>query len=208
MPAFIDLTGQRFGKWLVLSRNDEDDKHGNVRWSCLCDCGKLVTVIGCSLRNGRSASCGCDFQEKMSLLGKRRRLLKPGERVLKALYKNYTNRSKINNREFTLSLDKFKELINSNCYYCGREPSQIISGKRRIERKGGSVNKEYGDLIYNGIDRVDNTEGYTEFNSVPCCKQCNTKKSNIDITWILKILNHPSMHKYTIEILRSLEQND
>lgn len=37
-----DLSGQRFGKILVLNRNFEEQKHRNRKdafWNCLCDCG-------------------------------------------------------------------------------------------------------------------------------------------------------------------------
>lgn len=54
---FIDLTGRRFGKLVVLSR--ADDKKGQVMWNCLCDCGNERIVNGGNLRNGRTISCGC-----------------------------------------------------------------------------------------------------------------------------------------------------
>lgn len=53
----IDLTGQRFARWLVKSR-DETTSRPTV-WFCVCDCGTEKRVIGRSLRNGRSKSCGC-----------------------------------------------------------------------------------------------------------------------------------------------------
>ena len=55
---FIDLTGARFGRWLVESRA-ENDKDGNARWNCVCDCGTRRVVSAHSLRRGRSQSCGC-----------------------------------------------------------------------------------------------------------------------------------------------------
>lgn len=52
----IDLTGQRFGKWTVLSKAPS---RGGVRWQCRCDCGTEAVVYSMGLRNGRSQSCGC-----------------------------------------------------------------------------------------------------------------------------------------------------
>lgn len=49
----IDLTGQRFGKLTVL------DYAGDLKWNCVCDCGKTTTVKGKYLRNGDTKSCGC-----------------------------------------------------------------------------------------------------------------------------------------------------
>ncbi len=58
MSKLIDLTGQRFGRLVVIERA-ENDKSGNVRWVCRCDCGKTITTNGWSLRNGATKSCGC-----------------------------------------------------------------------------------------------------------------------------------------------------
>ena len=58
MPAFIDLTGQRFGQLTVLSR-EPSGKQG-AAWLCKCDCGcGKKTVCGKSLRSGGTKGCGC-----------------------------------------------------------------------------------------------------------------------------------------------------
>lgn len=53
----IDITGLRFGRLVALGpiRND----NGQLRWFCRCDCGKMTTPSGASLRNGETKSCGC-----------------------------------------------------------------------------------------------------------------------------------------------------
>lgn len=62
MPKFMDLTGQRFGRWIVKERAP-DDKNRVTRWHCRCDCGNENTVYGNALKNGRSSSCGCRLVE-------------------------------------------------------------------------------------------------------------------------------------------------
>jgi hypothetical protein len=57
-----DLTGQKFGRWLVLSRNGY--KQALAAWLCRCDCGNTSTVESVSLTHGRSKSCGCLNDEK------------------------------------------------------------------------------------------------------------------------------------------------
>ena len=57
MPKKIDLTGQRFGRLVVIRECGR--KNGNVAWLCKCDCGNELVVSGDSLRGGRSQSCGC-----------------------------------------------------------------------------------------------------------------------------------------------------
>lgn len=55
MPAFCDLTGQKFGQLIVLQR--AGDRGGRATWRCRCDCGKEVVVLGCNLRSGNTKSC-------------------------------------------------------------------------------------------------------------------------------------------------------
>ena len=59
---FIDLTGQRFGRLVVLERA-ENDKRGNAKWLCQCDCGNKKIIMGQSLRAGKTRSCGCLLSE-------------------------------------------------------------------------------------------------------------------------------------------------
>lgn len=58
MGKLIDLTGQRFGRLVVLERV-ENKGCGAPRWLCRCDCKKKVVVNGSNLRSGRTKSCGC-----------------------------------------------------------------------------------------------------------------------------------------------------
>lgn len=62
-PAnFIDMTGQRFGRLLVLEKAESHVKPSGGKmamWKCKCDCGNIVTVLGASLRRGDTTSCGC-----------------------------------------------------------------------------------------------------------------------------------------------------
>jgi len=53
----IDLTGQKFGRWLVLHYSHTKDNR--VYWLCRCICGIEKNVLSNRLRNGASTSCGC-----------------------------------------------------------------------------------------------------------------------------------------------------
>lgn len=55
---FIDLTGQKFGRLTVIEQV-KNDRRGNARWRCSCDCGGETTTRGSSLRSGHTQSCGC-----------------------------------------------------------------------------------------------------------------------------------------------------
>ena len=75
---------------------------------------------------------------------------------------------------------KFKELIESSCYYCKEVGSMSTYGYHK------GLNYKY-----NGVDRVNNEKGYVDDNVVACCKICNNSKStltNEDFkNWIIKI---------------------
>ncbi len=57
MPGPYDLTGQRFGRWLVLHRVPGYTASGKIRWMCRCNCGRKVPVLAFSLRSGDSTQC-------------------------------------------------------------------------------------------------------------------------------------------------------
>jgi hypothetical protein len=56
-----DMTGQRFGKLIVLKQNNK--KGGDYYWDCLCDCGNKHNVSGSHLRTRNIKSCGCLLSE-------------------------------------------------------------------------------------------------------------------------------------------------
>ena len=58
-PSVNDLTGKRFGKWVVLERAGSrgNKRSRNACWLCRCDCGKARVVWGSNLVSGSSKSC-------------------------------------------------------------------------------------------------------------------------------------------------------
>ena len=54
----IDVSGQRFGRLVVLSPVGQGTSQG-TRWQCRCDCGASIEVRGGNLRSGNTKSCGC-----------------------------------------------------------------------------------------------------------------------------------------------------
>lgn len=54
----IDLQGKRFGRLTVIGI-DGRAADRQILWKCQCECGNIITVPGCSLRNGTTRSCGC-----------------------------------------------------------------------------------------------------------------------------------------------------
>lgn len=79
----------------------------------------------------------------------------------------YKGNAKKKGYSFKLTEKQFSEITKQDCFYCGAKPSNVTGRKRKS-----------GNYIYNGLDRVDNTKGYTIDNVVPCCRFCNNAKSN------------------------------
>ena len=54
----INMIGQKFGHLTVISQA-ESSKDRHAQWLCQCDCGNQKIILGKSLRNGSTQSCGC-----------------------------------------------------------------------------------------------------------------------------------------------------
>ena len=60
----LDLTGERFGRLVVLNR-EGSNKWNKVTWLCHCDCGRYKVIVGTSLQSGNTKSCGCLHDEQI-----------------------------------------------------------------------------------------------------------------------------------------------
>lgn len=58
MTAFRDLTGQRFGRLVVVARDVANTQRATT-WNCKCDCGVAKSIRGAHMTGGRVVSCGC-----------------------------------------------------------------------------------------------------------------------------------------------------
>jgi len=60
---FVDLTGKRFSRLLVVSFHGLDQKRDAI-WMCRCDCGSEKLLKGYRLNFGHFKSCGCLRRKK------------------------------------------------------------------------------------------------------------------------------------------------
>lgn len=176
--------GMTYGKLTVIG-DSYISTQGHINYLCECSCGNIISTTGSRLKNGTVQSCGCLKKEQTRQMGKNRKgksHLEKGEAGKNHLYNQYKNAAKKRNIEFLLTKEELIQVSSKNCYYCGIPPSQIMNKKYEI-----------GSYIYNGIDRVNNSIGYTKDNCVPCCKQCNRSKSDLSLeefyTWIKRVYN-------------------
>lgn len=68
-----NLLGRRFGYLTVVARSgshcSSKSRKGSFSavWTCKCDCGNTVNVLGFSLKNGDTTSCGCKKSSKYEM---------------------------------------------------------------------------------------------------------------------------------------------
>lgn len=187
--------GSRFGR-LVLKeetriRNiSKSIVSTRVAYLCDCDCGNTTVVDRYSLEIGSTRSCGCLAADLAS--ARRKNVHEPATNVLVIKYKSRAKLSKI---EWNLSVEDCISLFERNCVYCGVVPSGIQTSGRST-------------TIYNGIDRVNNTRGYTLDNVVSCCKTCNYAKKSLTLkefyVWMKQLIMFQTNEKMEKELCNML----
>jgi len=184
MSAKIDISGQRFGKLVAIKPTYKRKKStGGIIWLCKCDCGKTTEVGISYLRDGRWRSCGC---AKYHANRK-----PPGESAKRRLFCSYRSGARQKKKVFELTYEQFLGITQEKCFYCGREPESIVKPHPQAVLIHNDPKYCYK---YNGIDRIDNSTGYTLDNCVPCCTDCNFLKRDRDyykfMTTVLRIADH------------------
>jgi len=68
-----DLTGQKFGRLLVLEKDEEkmkqrklEGKNNVTYWNCKCDCDNKISISTGALKSGHTRSCGCLRKDVLS----------------------------------------------------------------------------------------------------------------------------------------------
>lgn len=158
------FVGDRFGKLVVLKKSDKKGTNNSSFFDCRCDCGNLFTVIGSRLKNNTAVSCGC--------------ISKYTDRNFALIKRRYSGGIIDSSRKLGLNYDltfnDYEAMIQKPCFYCGCEGTNISNDYNYKK------NEKFSDtmIVCNGIDRIDSKKGYTKDNVVPCCKHCNSAKSD------------------------------
>lgn len=84
---------------------------------------------------------------------------------------------------FDISLAQFINVALNKCTYCDSDYSNRYKTK-------------HGELRYNGLDRIDSSQGYHVSNITSCCRTCNTSKNDLTLKewkeWIDKVYERKS----------------
>ena len=109
---FVDLTGKCYNNLTIQRYLGKDNCKNNI-YECVCRCGGTIIAQGSDVKTGKIKSCGCGKYTKATQKAKEQK----EETLINHLYAGYRRSGR--NYNFNLGKEKFKELIFSNCYYCG-----------------------------------------------------------------------------------------
>ncbi len=165
MRKQIDLTGQRFGRLVVICENGRA-KSRHVLWSCRCDCGNEVTVDGVHLRRGDTTSCSCLQRERVSECN-----TKHGMRNTRLYYvwQNMLTR--------TGAIKGANERLKRD--YIDRGITVCDEWKTFENFRDWALSHNYSGGLQ--IDRIDNESGYSHSNCrwVSPRENCRNKRNNL-----------------------------
>lgn len=189
MSIIDDSLGKKFGK-LVVERFVEfrqTPSKANVPMvECECECGKSKIVSLWDVRCGKTKTCGFNHPHYED------RTLPAFNNIYEHSYKRRAIKDGL---EFAISKEKFKELVQDKCHYCGSEPygeEKIYENNRGVRKSGKYISR----FIYNGLDRIDSNKGYVIDNVVSCCGICNHAKHTMSyekfVAWLDRLVNFRS----------------
>lgn len=111
--------------------------------------------------------------------------LPSGEAQCRKHYRTYQWCAKARGLTLDLTLDQFRVITKQPCHYCGQPP---------VPRIDKSTKRYNGPFVGNGIDRKDNSQGYSTQNCVSSCYACNYAKRDRTyddyIAWVIRSAEH------------------
>lgn len=146
--TFLRLDSKGKTRRYISGNCDICGEYNEATWDNFTRCGYKIRHLKCSQKIWNDEQVN-------------RRNSRSTESVLQKAFISYTRAAKRRGHIFELSLETFSELVQRNCFYCGQGPRPYL---------------RWGHVAINGIDRIDNTQGYTADNSQTCCTCCNFVK--------------------------------
>lgn len=151
MGKLIDLTGQRFGRLTVISKQGVA-KDGGTLWMCKCDCGQTIVTKSGNLRSGHTRSCGCFM--KMRISESQSSHLQSHKR----LYNVWTSmKARCYNPHFTF----YKDYGGRGIYICEEWRHDYVAFQKWAMEHGYDAEAPFGQCT---IDRIDVNGPYAPWN--------------------------------------------
>lgn len=144
--------GGRFGKLKVLDFSHQD-RWGNMRYKCLCDCGNIHITKGTNLRSGKTKSCGCGQLAAVTTHG----LSYTPEYYKAATYRrrSFIQRTGRGDRITATDLLQMRSRQKNRCFYCKEKLDKYHLEHKTPLSRGGT---------------------HTKANVCLACRDCNLRK--------------------------------
>ena len=163
-----------------LKTTATNGSRNEYRIVCECTCGRVKSMRASAFKSKLVVSCGHVGLQHRVAASRRVWKLEPGISLMHAAYSGVRYQALWRGIEWQLTVNDFQERSDQPCHYCAESGTKIC---RRKHIK--SV------FVYNGLDRLDNTLGYSRPNCVPCCKKCNYAKHSMNVKefkeWITRV---------------------
>jgi hypothetical protein len=188
-----EIIKTKTGHDTLLTYLGEGTRNRQRKVKVRCKCGKEWEAQVGNIMNGTTVCCGKYPCRTYKNLYQDKRDPEVGYRSLFYTYKRHASER---NLEFHLTYEEFKNLLQQKCHYCDTPPSQIY----RITKPGTDEVRTGVPILYNGIDRIDSSVGYTLDNTLTACKHCN--KGKMEQTYdqflqmVIKIYNNLNLKEY------------
>lgn len=145
-PRFKDLTGMRFGKWLVLSEMPSNGT--KVHWLCRCDCGNERAVRATRLTSEKSRCCGCRRVRPLGIVcGKKHGMSRTAEySVWQQIHQRCYNPAKRHARYCGRGIRVSEQWQSFEAFYDDMGPRP--SSEHSIERRDNDGNYEKSNCYW------------------------------------------------------------
>lgn len=171
---FDDLTGDRFGKLVVMRYLKEEERERKRKcWLCRCDCGTIKEFGADKLKSGNSVSCGCAKAERIENLNKKY------EHINKRLYSVY---SAMKERCYNPENDEYHNYGSRGITVCPEWLKSFDNFAEWSLKNGYKENAPRGECT---IDRINNDKGYSPDNCrwVTNKEQQNNRRNHVFIEY-------------------------
>ena len=163
--------GERHTRNIVY---DIERINNKINYFVKCDCGDFRWVRSDILKKNRWGCKACAKKLGRKKFGE--------EHSINSAWKSLRNNAKTRSISVDISKEEFVSIAKMDCFYCGEPPTEKIYHDQPSWSTPARLN---------GIDRVDNSIGYTVDNIVASCYICNRGKMNLSLqefkAWIIKL---------------------
>jgi hypothetical protein len=188
-----DLTGRVSGRLTALHKAPDDPrskKNGAAYWTCRCECGKVLNVLGQKIRTKHTQSCGC-----IRRTGKRHWI---GHGEISGTYWSVVVRgAEDRGLPMEVTIEHAWDLFLKQKRLCAFTGIELGFSRTRVKSSEQTAS----------FDRIDSSKGYVVGNVQWVHKHVNVMKQATGddefIGWCMTIAHHSETARYK-DLIKSL----